>query len=135
MVEQVTGVPNSAAFVEGVVFSRGRVVPAINMRARFGMPRAERDLKTRLLVVNAGGRTVGLLVDSCREFLTIPASSVQPPGDALRATSAQYIAGVATLGDRIIVILDLEPLLSPDDRLQPDEAGPKEMMGEIHGSA
>jgi purine-binding chemotaxis protein CheW len=134
MVEQVTGVPNAAAFVEGVVFSRGRVVPAINMRARFGMPPAERDLRTRLLVVSKGGRTVGLLVDACREFLTIPASSVQPPGDALLATSAQYITGVATLGDRLIVIVDLEPLLSPADRLHPGQDGP-DATGEIHGSA
>jgi purine-binding chemotaxis protein CheW len=135
MVEEVTRVPNAAAFVEGVVFSRGQVVPAINTRARFGMPRAERDLRTRLLVVNAGGRTVGLLVDACREFLTIPASSVQPPGDALVATSAPYIAGVATLGERMIVIVDLEPLLNPADQLQPERNGAEGMTGEIHGSA
>src|SRR5512145_1814838 len=77
MVEQITRVPNAASFVDGVVFSRGQVVPAINMRLRFGFPRAERDLRTRLLVVQSDGRSVGLLVDACREFLTIPPASIQ----------------------------------------------------------
>ena len=112
MVEQITSVPNAAAFVDGVVFSRGLVVPAINMRARFGFERATADLRTRLLVVTIAGRSVGLLVDACREFLTIPASTVQPPGDALMGTGAQYIHGIATIGDRMIVILKLDDLLN-----------------------
>ena len=115
MVEQVTRVPNAAAFVDGVVFSRGQVVPAVNMRVRFGFERADRDLRTRLLVVQAGGRSVGLLVDGCREFLTIPAASVQPPGDSLAGASTRYIAGIATLNDRLIVILNLGALLDSAD--------------------
>ena len=115
MVEQVTRVPNAAAFVDGVVFSRGQVVPAVNMRARFGFERADRDLRTRLLVVQAGGRSVGLLVDGCREFLTIPGTAVQPPGDGLAGVGTQYISGIATLGDRLIVILNLGALLDSAD--------------------
>ena len=111
MVEQVTRVPNAPSFVDGVVFSRGQVVPAVNMRARFGFDRAERDLRTRLLVVQAGGRSIGLLVDACREFLTIPAASVQPPGEGLNSIGARYISGIATVNERLIVILDLSGLL------------------------
>ena len=112
MVDQVTRVPNAPPFVDGVVFSRGQVVPAINMRARFGFERAPRDLGTRLIVVQAGSRYVGLIVDNCREFLTIPAASLQPAGEALTSLGAQYIVGIATVGDRLIVILDLDALLS-----------------------
>ena len=72
MVDQVTRVPNAPAFVDGVVFSRGQVVPAINMRARFGFERAPLDVASRLLVVQSHGRSVGLLVDACREFLNVP---------------------------------------------------------------
>ena len=111
MVDQVTRVPNAPPFVDGVVFSRGQVVPAINMRARFGFERAERDVRTRLIVVQAGSRNVGLLVDGCREFLTIPADGVQAPGEGLAGVGARYIAGIATIGDRLIVILDLDSLL------------------------
>ena len=112
MVEQITRVPNAASFVDGVVFSRGQVVPAVNLRVRFGFERADRDLRTRLLVVQLGGRSVGLLVDSCREFLTIPATAVQPAGDALTGIGARYIAGIATVNDRVVVILDLGALLN-----------------------
>jgi chemotaxis signal transduction protein len=113
MIEQVTSVPNAAAFVDGVVFSRGHVVPAVNLRARFGFERAATDLRSRLLVVQVNGRSVGLLVDSCREFLTIPPASIQPPGDALTATvNTSYLAGITTIGDRVVVILNLETLLT-----------------------
>jgi len=111
MVEEITRVPNAAAFVDGVVFSRGQVVPAVNMRARFGFERVPRDLRARLLVVQAAGRSVGLLVDACREFLTIPSAAIQPPGDGLTGIGARYISGIATLNDRLIVILDLGTLL------------------------
>ena len=103
--------PNAASFVDGVVFSRGQVVPAVNMRVRFGFERAERDLRTRLLVVQAGARSVGLLVDACREFLTIPPTSIQAPGERLTGVGAHYISGIATLHDRLIVILNLGALL------------------------
>ena len=111
MVDQITRVPNAPSFVDGVVFSRGQVVPAVNMRARFGFERTERDLRTRLLVVQTGGRQVGLLVDGCREFMTSPGEAVQPPAEGLTGIGARYIGGIATIGDRLIVVLDLEALL------------------------
>ena len=111
MVEQITRVPNAASFVDGVVFSRGQVVPAVNMRVRFGFERAPRDLRTRLLVVQMGGRSVGLLVDACREFLIIPSTAIQPPGEGLTGIGVRYISGIATLNDRLVVILDLGVLL------------------------
>jgi purine-binding chemotaxis protein CheW len=111
MVEQITRVPNAPPFVDGVVFSRGQVVPAINMRARFGFERVPLDVAARLLVVQARGRSVGLLVDSCREFMTVPQSAIHPPGEALSGLSAQYVDGVASVGDRLIVLLGLDRLL------------------------
>jgi purine-binding chemotaxis protein CheW len=115
MVEQITRVPNAAAFVDGVVFSRGQVVPAVNLRARFGFDRTATDARTRLLVVQVDGRSVGLIVDSCREFISIPESIVHPPGDGLSGIGARYITGIATIGDRMIVILNLGELLSSAD--------------------
>ena len=102
MIDQITRVPNAPAFVDGVVFSRGQVVPAINMRARFGFERTPLDVSSRLLVVHSRGRSVGLLVDGCREFMTVAPSAIHPPGEALSGLSAQYVDGVATVGDRLI---------------------------------
>jgi len=112
MIEQITSVPNAAAFVDGVVFSRGQVVPALNLRARFGFDRAPHDVRTRLLVVQSEGRSIGLVVDSAREFLAIADSAVQPPNQALAGISGQYIAGIANLNDRLILILDLHSVLN-----------------------
>jgi purine-binding chemotaxis protein CheW len=120
MVETITPVPNAATFVDGIVFSRGQVVPAINLRARFGFERLRPDLRTRLLVVTTHGRSVGLVVDACREFLTIPASAIRAPGEALAEVSARYLAGVAIVGERLTVILNLDELLNTSD---PEPAG------------
>jgi purine-binding chemotaxis protein CheW len=81
------------------------------MRARFGFDRAPLDVSSRLLVVNSKGRSVGLLVDACREFMTVPPSAIHPPGEALSGMSAQYVDGVATVNDRLIVLLGLDRLL------------------------
>ena len=115
MVEQVTGVPNAAAHVDGVVFSRGEVVPALNLRARFGFERAPYDLSTRLLVVRAGSRTVGLVVDAAREFVTIDPAAIHPPATALTGLSGRDLEGVANIGDRLILLLNLEEVLAFSD--------------------
>jgi chemotaxis signal transduction protein len=115
LVEEITRVPNAAPFVDGVVFSRGQIVPVINMRARFGFERAPIDLRTRFLVANAGGRLIGLLVDSCREFLRIDSASIHPPADALGGVGESSVAGIATAGERMIVILNLDHLLASKD--------------------
>ena len=117
LLEQVTAVPNAAAFVDGVVFSRGQVVPALSLRARFGFERAAYDTSTRLVVVNAGGRSVGLVVDGAREFVSFDPSAIQPPGAALTGLSGRYLEGIANVGDRLILVLDLAEVLKFDDPL------------------
>ncbi len=111
MVEHVTPVPNSPPFVDGVVFSRGKVVPAVNLRRRFGFDRAKYDLKTRLLVIAHADRLVGLIVDSASEFITIPAEAIQPPPESMAGTSGRYLRGIADLGGRIILLLDAAGVL------------------------
>jgi purine-binding chemotaxis protein CheW len=107
MVEHVTPVPNAPPYVDGVVFSRGQVVPAVNLRRRFGFDRVAYDLKTRLIVVGHAGRTVGLIVDSAREFVQIAADAIQPPPEAMGATSGHYLAGIATIGGKVILVVDV----------------------------
>jgi purine-binding chemotaxis protein CheW len=111
MVEQVTPVPNAPSFVDGIVFSRGRVVPAINLRKRFGFEVVPYDLKTRLIVVAHGDRVVGLIVDSAREFVTIPTNTIQPPPDSLSSISGNYLKGIATVNERVVLILDVAEVL------------------------
>lgn len=112
MVEQMTVVPNAVHFVDGVVFSRGEVIPAVNLRARFGLDKIPNDLQTRLLVVQVEGRSVGLIVDSAREFLGIAAAAIQPANDALGGIAGGCIEGIANIEERLIVVLDLPQVLS-----------------------
>src|ERR1043166_6908222 len=78
MFEHVTLVPNANPAIDGVVFSRGQVIPALNLRTRFGLPREPHSIKTRLVLVQVRDRVVGLIVDAAREFLRIPAEKVRP---------------------------------------------------------
>ena len=112
MVENVTRVPNAAPFVDGVVFSRGQVVPAVSLRARFGFERQAYDVRTRLVVVSTGGRTVGLIVDDAREFLRLPAGAICPPQEALAGLSSQYVEGIASINGRLMLVLKLDNLLN-----------------------
>jgi purine-binding chemotaxis protein CheW len=112
MVETITPVPNAGPWVDGVVVSRGQVVPVLNLRARFGFPRVAHDLRTRLIVVGAEGRSVGLLVDRAREFVSIPSDGVQPPPEAIVALGGRYVEGTATIGGRLVLILRIAEILS-----------------------
>ena len=112
MVEHVTRVPNAAPFVDGVVFSRGQVVPAVNLRVRFGFERAPYDLRTRLIVVQTAGRSVGLIADDGREFIRLPSASIQPPQESLAGLSSRYVQGIASHKDRLILVLQLDQLLN-----------------------
>jgi purine-binding chemotaxis protein CheW len=111
MLEHVTPVPNAPAFVEGVVFSRGQVVPVINLRARFGFERAASTLRSRLLVVQHDTRRVGLLADESREFIRISDAAIKPPQEAIGGLSGNYLEGVATLGDRIVLVLSVREIV------------------------
>jgi purine-binding chemotaxis protein CheW len=113
MVEQITPVPNAPASVEGVVFLRGQMLPALNLRVRFGFEKAPYNLSTRLIVVRSGNRSVGLIVDTAREFVSIPKSAIQPPPKGISNLSGKYLDGIAKLGDRIILILNIDDVVNP----------------------
>jgi purine-binding chemotaxis protein CheW len=118
MVENVTPVPNSTHALEGVVLSRGRIIPAVNLRARFGFPKIEYDLRTRLIVVDVDNRTVGLIVDTAREFSNLSGAEIKPPPEAVANLNGDYLEGIATLDRRMILILRLEAVLNMADELQ-----------------
>ncbi len=111
LVEHITPVPNAPPAVEGVIFSRGQVIPAVNLRARFGFEKSPHDLRTRLIVINAKSRVIGLIVHSAREFISIPSSAIQPPNEAISGLKGKYLEGIATLDKRIILILNLDEVI------------------------
>lgn len=118
MVGLVTPVPNALAYVEGIVSVRGQVLPAVDLRARFGLPRTERTLRSRLLVVRVRERTVGVIVDSAREFAHIPVEAVHAPPEAI-GEGNRYLRGVAQIGERLVLVLEPAALLVDADDAMP----------------
>lgn len=111
MIEHITPVPNAPPAVEGVVRARGQVVPALSLRVRFGFEKIPYDLRARLMVVKSGERTIGLIVDTAREFVRIPAGTIEPPPEAITGLSGKYLEGIATINGRMILVLDLEEVI------------------------
>jgi purine-binding chemotaxis protein CheW len=106
----ITRVPKSPPFVEGVINLRGKVIPVINLRKRFAMETRESDKETRIIVVEVDTKTIGFIVDSVSEVLRIPADTVEPPPPFVADVDAEYISGVGKLEDRLLILLDLEKL-------------------------
>jgi chemotaxis signal transduction protein len=115
MFEHVTLVPNANPAIDGVVFSRGQVIPALNLRTRFGFPRAENTLRTRIIFTEVHDRIVGLIVDTAREFRNLPGESIRPLEETLTGIDGKYLKAVAKVGERLVLIPDLEAILNLDD--------------------
>ena len=112
MLERITPVPNTSPAVEGVVFSRGQVVPAVNLRVRFGIPREPHTMRSRLIIVQVQQRLVGLIVDAAREFTAISDDLIRPIQEAVAGMEGNYLKGIATLDQRLVLLLDLEATLN-----------------------
>lgn len=117
----ITRVPNAPAFVEGVINLRGRIVPVVDLRKRFNMSQRERDKNSRIIVVELDDKIVGFMVDAVREVLRVDTNVIEPPPELAIGIDAGYITGVAKLEDRLLILLDLERILSEEEKhhLQP----------------
>jgi chemotaxis signal transduction protein len=121
MLEHVTAVPNANPAIDGVVFSRGQVIPALNLRVRFGFARKENTLRTRIIFATIHDRTVGLIVDAAREFKIFSSDSLRPIEKTLTGINDKYLTAVTKLGDRLVLILNLEAVLNVEDVELPAE--------------
>ncbi|XYI01470.1 chemotaxis protein CheW [Sorangium sp. So ce1128] len=109
-----TRVPGTRPYVGGLIQIRGRVVPVIDLRARFGLPTIEPTLDSRVIVVQSGGRTVGLLVDSAREVVNIAAEELRPPPEVMAEESAGFVRSVAKLGKRLVMLVDVGRIIGEE---------------------
>jgi purine-binding chemotaxis protein CheW len=115
---QVTKVPNALDFVNGVINLRGRVIPVIDLRMKFGMSPKEPDKNTRIIVMEVSGKTVGFIVDSVNEVLRIPKNVTEAPPELAMGVNSEYIKSVGKLEDRLLILIDLEKILSTEESVQ-----------------
>jgi purine-binding chemotaxis protein CheW len=120
MLEHVTPVPNANPAIDGVVFSRGQVIPALNLRVRFGFPRKDNTIRTRIVFAAVHDRTVGLIVDTAREFRHFSSESLRPIEKTLTGINDKYLTAVTKLGERLVLILDLNAVLNVEDVQLPE---------------
>ncbi len=109
---EITKVPRSPDFVEGVINLRGKVIPIVGLRQRFGMPSREHDNHTRIIVLDLHGMIVGFVVDGVSEVLRINSDTVEQPPSLVAGIESDYISGVGKLADRLLILIDLDKLLS-----------------------
>jgi purine-binding chemotaxis protein CheW len=112
----ITRVPNAPAFVEGVINLRGRIVPVIDARKRFGLPARAMNEDSRIVVVELTGKTVGFIMDAVREVIRVERSVIEPPPELAIGIDADYLSGVAKLEDRLLILLDVERVLADEEQ-------------------
>ncbi len=113
---EITKVPKAPPFVEGVINLRGKVIPILDLRKRFGLDSRSHDKNTRIIVIEINSMIVGFIVDSVSEVLRLPANTVEPPPPVVAGLDSDYISGVGKLEDRLLIMLDLNRLLSNDEQ-------------------
>lgn len=109
---QITKVPNTPEFIEGVINLRGRIVPVIDLRVKLGMVRKDHGKDTRIVVVELKGKTMGFIVDEVNEVLRISKDITEAPPDIVGGVNSEYITSIGKLDDRLLILLDLEKILS-----------------------
>ncbi|HET8668816.1 MAG TPA: chemotaxis protein CheW, partial [Terriglobales bacterium] len=110
-VPQITAVPDSPDCVEGVINLRGRIVPVVDLRKRFGETTITSHKKNRILVAEIEGKMVGLIVDAASEVLKIPPSDVEAPPNVFDEGDVNYVTGVGKLKGRLIIMIDMAKIL------------------------
>jgi purine-binding chemotaxis protein CheW len=114
--QPITVVPHAPSFVEGVTNLRGTVLPVIDLRKRFGLPVKEATKDTRIVVVEMSGEAVGMVVDAVLEVLRVPEEAIEPPSPLVTTADSAFIKSIAKVAERLIILLDLSLVLSPQEK-------------------
>ncbi len=109
---QITKVPNTPDFIEGVINLRGRIIPVLDLRVKLGLMKLEHNKNTRIVVVELKEQTVGFIVDEVSEVLRIPKNITEAPPAMVGGIDSEYITSIGKLEDRLLILLDLEKILS-----------------------
>ena len=110
--EPVTRIANSPAFIKGVVNLRGTIVPVVDMRIKFNLGEPSYDQFTVVIILNIGGRVVGMVVDSVSDVMTLAPEQVKPAPEIGTTFDTDYLIGLGTLDDRMLILVDIDKLMS-----------------------
>jgi purine-binding chemotaxis protein CheW len=120
-VREITRLPKAPSFVKGIINLRGDVIPIIDLRDKFGLPAQDQTADTRVIVVDVEGKLVGMVVDSASQVVRIPADQIDPPPPIVGGLSAEFVRGVGKMEDRLIILLDIDRILTMREKLALDQ--------------
>ena len=112
----ITRLPRAPEFVEGVINLRGKVIPVVDLNKRFGLAQGERTKASRIVVVDVSDHTIGMVVDAVSEVLRVPVNAIEPPSPVVTTIESDYIRGIAKVENRLIILLDLDKVLSWEEK-------------------
>lgn len=126
---EITSVPDAPDYIEGVINLRGKIIPVIDLRKRFGEKEIASSKKNRILVAEVGGRMVGLVVDAASEVLKIPPTNVDPPPNVFEDGELNYVTGVGKLDGRLVILVDLTKIMQRGELRRLGELSPTQPAG------
>ncbi|HMI50680.1 MAG TPA: chemotaxis protein CheW [Candidatus Saccharimonadales bacterium] len=121
-VPEITSVPSAPDMIEGVINLRGKIIPVMDLRKRFGLTEIVQDKRNRILVVELDGKLIGLIVNAASEVLKIPPSDIEAPGSVFAEGESSYVTGVGKLKGRLVILLDINKLLHRPEYKRLEEA-------------
>ncbi|MDY7575354.1 chemotaxis protein CheW [Actimicrobium sp. CCI2.3] len=113
--EAVTRIANAPEFVKGVVNLRGIIVPIVDMRIKFNLGEPTYDQFTVVIILNIGGRVMGMVVDSVSDVITLSAEQIKPAPEMGTAFNTDYLIGLGTLDERMLILIDIDKLMSSSE--------------------
>ncbi|EOD01668.1 chemotaxis protein CheW [Caldisalinibacter kiritimatiensis] len=114
--QESTKVPNTPSFIEGIINYRGNVIPIINLKKRFNLDDKGVTNNTRIIVISLNDKQIGFIVDEASETLRIAEDDIDPAPDMITGIDRKYITGVGKVDDRLIILIDLEKVLSEEEK-------------------
>ncbi|MCL1864837.1 MAG: chemotaxis protein CheW [Spirochaetes bacterium] len=114
---EITRLPNTPKFIRGVINLRGNVIPVVDVRLRFGFSKGSITDLTRIIVVDTGGKQIGLLVDNVYQVVRIPTANIDPPSEIITGVSEEFISGIGRFNDRLIILLKMSYLIFLEDKV------------------
>jgi len=113
---KITRLPKAPDFVEGVINLRGVVIPVIDMRKRFALPPLAQGIDTKVIIASVDRKIVGVIVDDVSEVVSVARQEIQPPPKVVRGVESEYLLGVCRLKDDILLILNLDEILTAEEK-------------------